>query len=63
MWVEKNRKRDLDNIAAGGRKLILDSLVDIGVLKNDGWKNVEGWTDSFSINKDRPGVWVEIIGG
>jgi len=60
LWVEPNRKRDPDNIAAGGRKLILDALVKAKVLPDDGWDEVWGWTDSFGINK-HPGVRVEIL--
>ena len=39
-WVEKNRRRDLDNISSFGRKVIQDALVETGVLKDDGWKYV-----------------------
>lgn len=46
-WREKGRRRDPDNIAAGGRKLVLDGLVKAGVLPGDGWKHVASWTDSF----------------
>ena len=58
-WVEKTRKRDLDNIAAA-KKFIFDALVKAKILKNDGWKNVAGWTDQFSSNKEKPGVRVII---
>ena len=46
-WMEKTTRRDPDNIAAGGRKFILDALVHASILENDGWKNVLGWTDYF----------------
>jgi len=59
-WYEKNRRRDPDNIAAGGRKLILDSLVMAKVLDNDGWAQVLGWEDKFVV--DKPGVHVQIRG-
>lgn len=59
VWHEKNRQRDPDNVAAGGRKLVLDGLVVAGVLPNDGWANVAGWTDEFTA-PDRPGVAVAI---
>ena len=57
VWVEKHRKRDLDNIAAG-KKFIFDALVKQKILKNDGWKHVKGWTDEFNVSKDSPGVFV-----
>jgi len=56
-WIEENRKRDPDNIAAG-RKFILDSLVKMNVLKDDSQRYVAGWRDEFKINKNYPGVLV-----
>lgn len=61
LWVEKNRKRDPDNVAAGGRKLVLDGLVKAGVLPGDGWEHVAGWVDAFEANKSAPGVWITIV--
>lgn len=57
-WTERNKRRDPDNIAAGGRKLILDGLVTAGVLANDGWEQVAGWSDLFMVGA--PGVVVYI---
>ena len=57
-WVEPNRRRDKDNIAFA-KKFIQDALVRIGVLKNDGWSFVTGFTDGFSVDKKRPRVEVE----
>jgi hypothetical protein len=34
-WFEKDMRRDPDNIAGGGSKLILDGLVKAGVIPND----------------------------
>jgi len=61
-WIEKNRMRDPDNIAAAGRKLILDALVTCGVLSGDGWKQIAGWIDTFVVaeGKQKPGVGVII---
>ena len=36
-WYEPNKRRDLDNISAFGRKVIQDALVDTRVLQDDGW--------------------------
>jgi len=58
-WIEKDRKRDPDNIAAG-RKFIFDSLVAAGILKNDGWSCVGGWHDSFVVKKGRQKAGVEV---
>lgn len=60
-WVEKDRRRDKDNIAAFGRKVIQDALVKAGVLKNDGWANIEGFSDRFAVDKKNQRVEVEIV--
>lgn len=49
VWIERDRRRDPSNIAAGGRKLAEDGLVKAGVLAGDGWKHVAGWTDDFDV--------------
>ncbi len=61
-WIEPSRKRDPDNISAGGRKLILDTLVEIGILENDGWKHISGWNDTFEVSRKDEGVRIEIYG-
>ena len=58
-WVEASRRRDPDNIAAGGRKLLFDTLVELGAWQNDGWAQVGGgWSDSFTVDKQQPRVEV-----
>lgn len=59
LWVEKDRRRDKDNVSSFGRKIIQDALVAVHALQNDGWANIEGFTDSFTTDKKRPRV--EII--
>lgn len=59
-WHEADRRRDPDNVAAGGRKLVLDGLVLAGVLGGDGWRYVQSWTDRFDVRPERPGVAVEL---
>ncbi len=58
-WVEKGKRRDLDNITFG-RKIIQDSLVQCGVLKDDGWKYVVGFSDRFEVDKSNPRIEVLI---
>ena len=48
-WVEKNQKRDIDNIAFA-KKFILDALVKLGKLKDDNQQYVKSFTDTFEIN-------------
>ena len=60
LWVEKNRRRDKDNVSSFGRKVIQDALVKMGALKNDGWENIEGFSDSFAVDKGKPRIEIEI---
>lgn len=57
-WQEEDERRDPDNFQAIGKKLILDSLVNSGILKNDGWKQISGWTDHWLVEATKPGVGV-----
>ena len=43
-----------------GRKDIQDTLVKMGALKNDGWENIEGFSDSFAVDKGKPRIEIEI---
>lgn len=58
-WYCKNKRKDKSNIAFA-KKFIEDGLVNAGVLKNDGWNDIEGFNDRFYIDKDNPRVEVEI---
>ena len=70
LWVEPDRRRDRDNIAAG-RKFVQDALVRCKVLQNDGWKEItgfaDGWkeitgfADDWAVDKARPRVEIEIV--
>lgn len=64
-WYEPNRKRDKDNVVAA-RKFVQDALVKAGVLENDGWRHVEGFTDQVMLDVRNPRVEVvieESVGG
>ncbi len=58
-WVEQSRRRDMDNIAFA-KKFILDALQSTGILKGDGWRQIRGLSDTFSVDKDRPRIEVTI---
>ena len=51
LWVEGNKKRDLDNICFA-KKFILDSMVKSGKLKDDNRNCVYAFTDSFEYAED-----------
>lgn len=59
-WFCKNRRKDKDNICGGGIKFILDGLVASGMIKNDGWKEINNFNHKFSIDKDNPRIEVII---
>ena len=59
-WYEQSRRRDLDNVAFA-KKFINDAMVKCGVLQNDGWKNIVGFSDEFYIDKENPRTEIEIM--
>lgn len=60
-FYEPNRRRDKDNISGFAHKVIQDALVNTGILKGDGWKDITGYADSFFVDPKRPRVEVELI--
>ena len=60
-WVEANARRDPDNVSSYGRKVILDVLVDLGILVDDSQKYIKGFTDEFYVYKENPRIEFEII--
>lgn len=57
-WYCKDKRKDKDNIMAGGLKMILDGLVVAGVIKNDGWSEIGSINNHFEVDKDNPRVEV-----
>ena len=55
-FYERNTKRDMDNISGFAHKVFQDALVSCGVIDNDGWKNIVGFTDSFFVDKKNPRI-------
>ena len=51
IWVEENKRRDLDNVCFA-KKFILDSMVKAGKLKDDNRNYVVGFEDSFKYDKE-----------
>lgn len=58
-WVEPNMRRDYDNIAFA-KKFVFDALQEAGTIPNDNWRYVEGFSDTFRLNRKNPRVIVEI---
>lgn len=59
-WYEPNKQRDLDNICFA-KKFIFDALVKSETIKGDGWRDVQGFTDEFFVDKENPRIEVEIM--
>lgn len=59
-WYEPNTRRDKDNIASA-KKFILDGLVKVSILPDDGWKYIKGFSDDFDVDKKNPRIEIEII--
>lgn len=59
-FFEPNMKRDLDNISAFAHKVIQDGLVKGGLIQNDGWKNIVGFSDEFFVDKENPRIEILI---
>lgn len=56
-WFAENMKIDPDNIAFC-KKYVLDAIVRAGILPNDGWKQIAGFSDDFQVDKGNPRVEV-----
>ena len=59
-FFEQDRRRDKDNIAGYGMKLIQDSLVKAGVLGGDGWNYIEGFDFVWDVDRKNPRIEVII---
>lgn len=59
-WTEPNARRDPDNVSGGGKKYLLDALQKTKIISNDGQKQIRGFIDTFSVNKQAPCITVSI---
>lgn len=59
-FYEPNSRRDKDNISGYFHKVFQDALVACHAIPNDGWKEIKGWSDSFSIDRANPRIEVRI---
>lgn len=55
-----NRRKDPSNLSAGMHKVVEDALQVEGVLANDGYKNVAGYTERFFLDRDNPRIDIEL---
>ena len=59
-WYEKDNRRDIDNITAA-KKFIMDSLVEMKVLKDDSRRYVKQIYDCVKTDTKNPRIEVELI--
>lgn len=59
-WICKDKKKDKDNISFS-KKFIQDAMVKSGLLKNDGWNDIAGFSDKFEIDKENPRIEIELV--
>lgn len=59
-FYEKDRRRDKDNISSYGRKIIQDALVKSKIIRNDGWNDIAGYSDTFEVDKKNPRIEIDI---
>lgn len=60
VFFEPDRRRDKSNVAAFAVKIIEDALVKLQIIRDDGWKYIENYTQSFKIDKEHPHIEVYI---
>jgi len=59
-FYEPNKKRDLDNISGFFHKVFQDALVHCGIIHNDSWHYIVGFSDEFLIDQKNPRIEVTI---
>lgn len=59
-FIEKNQRRDKDNISGFGDKVILDALQKMNIIPNDGWRQVNDIHNSYGVDKTNPRIEVTL---
>ena len=59
-FYEKDRKRDLDNVSGYFHKIFQDALVEAGILKNDNWEHIRGFSDRFYVDRRFPHIEIVV---
>lgn len=60
VFYERNARRDKDNVSGYFHKIFQDAMVQAGMIENDGWKQIEGWSDYFYVDGRDPRIEVYI---
>lgn len=59
-YRELHRQRNKDNICACAKKFIFDAMQKAKLIRNDGWKEIVGWNESFDCVRTDGGVEVRM---
>ena len=59
-FYEPNKKRDLDNISGYFHKVFQDALVHCGIIMDDSWHYILGFSDTFLVDNKNPRIEVII---
>ena len=59
-YYEKTKRRDPSNVSSFAVKVIEDALQQCGVITNDGWANIAGYSQDFFLDKNNPRIEVTI---
>ena len=51
-WIRQHRREDKDNISFG-QKFVQDALMLAGIITNDGWNKVVGFSHDFNVDKEQ----------
>lgn len=57
----KDRRRDLDNISGYFHKIFQDAMVERGIIPDDGWRYIRGFSDEFVLDRNNPRIEVDIV--
>ena len=59
-YYAPDTKRDKDNVSGFFRKIFLDAMVQVGIIANDTWRDIAGYTELFYIDSVHPRIEVEV---
>ena len=59
-WYFPDLRTDPDNRAGVGQKIVLDSLQDAGIIRNDTLKDVNYISHSFSLDRKNPRLIIRL---
>ena len=60
-FIERDKRRDQDNVSSFARKVIQDALVRTELLTDDGWGHIVESRESFDVDKESPRIIVEVV--